>query len=295
MSASTGDKITDVRNAARPNSARVSSGRSSGGTTLACDSLSGWPTASKVHFVTYQIDSNSNPVAGTQLDCYGIVSGNSISSFTVIDGTDNGNSVNDVVEMLPTAAWAQDLADALTSQHSRTGAHVGVNNTGGMTTDTLTASSTITVTGGATLNGGTTLPAGDIGTADLASNAVTTAKITAANVTAAKLIYGTIRNRQGVAGDTDWAAAGTTSVDVSATDVFVQVGSISVTADPTTVTFPTAYTKIPIVISCVSSANSFNCYVVQTSISITAVGFRTLDDGGVVRTSERVFWIAIGK
>jgi hypothetical protein len=123
MSASTNDKITDVRNAARPNSARVTSGRSAAGATLACDNLSGWPTASKVHFVTYKIDSNSDVVAGTQLDCYGIVSGNNLGSFTVVDGTDVGHAVGDVVEMLPTAAWGQDLADALSVGHTRTGAH----------------------------------------------------------------------------------------------------------------------------------------------------------------------------
>lgn len=121
--ASTLDKITDTRNAARPNSARVSSGRSAAGVTLICDNLSGWPIASKVHFVTYQIDSNSNPIAGTQLDCYGIVSGNNIGSLAVIDGNDTGNSIGDVVEMLPTAAWGQDLADALTVAHERTGIH----------------------------------------------------------------------------------------------------------------------------------------------------------------------------
>lgn len=121
--ASLTDKITDIRNAARPNSARVSSGRGSGGTTLACDNLTGWPVTSKVHFVTYKIDSNSNPVAGSQLDCEGIVSSNNISQFTVIDGVDNGNIVGDVVEMLPTAAWGQDLADALTTEHGRTGLH----------------------------------------------------------------------------------------------------------------------------------------------------------------------------
>lgn len=121
MAASTTDKITDVRNAARPNSARVSTGRSALGTTLSCDSLTGWPTASKVHGVTYQIDSNSSPVAGTQLDFYAIRSGNDLTSFTVVDGTDTGNAVNDVVEMLPTAAWGQDLADALSQVHERTG------------------------------------------------------------------------------------------------------------------------------------------------------------------------------
>ncbi len=132
MSASLNDKVTDVRNAARPNSARATGTRSTGGASLACDSLAGWPTASKVHFVTYQIDSSSEPVAGTQLDCYGIVSGNSITSFTVVDGSDTGNIVGDVVEMLPTAAWGQDLADALMSQHKRSGTHADT-----ITTDTI--------------------------------------------------------------------------------------------------------------------------------------------------------------
>lgn len=123
MSASLNDKITDVRNAARPNTATVTISRGIAGTELNCNALTGWPTDSKVHFVTYQIDTNSNPIVGTQLDCYGIVSGADITSVTVVDGTDGGNSVGDIVEMLPTAAWAQDLADALTEEHDRTGLH----------------------------------------------------------------------------------------------------------------------------------------------------------------------------
>lgn len=122
MSAALTDKITDVRNSTRPVTAAVTVARLTAGTTLTCNGLSGWPTASKVHFVTYQIDANSNPIAGTQLDCYGIVSGSNITNFTVVDGTDGGNSIGDIVEMLPTAAWAQDLAEALTTSLERTGA-----------------------------------------------------------------------------------------------------------------------------------------------------------------------------
>lgn len=167
MAASTSDKITDVRNAARPVSTTVASPRTGGGTSLTCGSLTGWPTVSKVHGVTYQIDSNSNPVAGTQLDFSAIASGSSLTQFTVVDGTDTGNAIGDIVEMLPTAAWAQDLADALTAQHTRTGSHIGISNTQGMTTDTLTVTS------------GTTLPIGDIITADIADAAITPAKLLA--------------------------------------------------------------------------------------------------------------------
>ena len=157
MAASTNDKITDTRNAARPVSTTVSSSRAAGGTTLTCASLTGWPTVSKGHFVTYQIDTNSDPVAGTQKDCYGIVSGSTIGSLSVVDGTDTGNAVGDVVEMLPTAAWGQDLSDALLIGHTRTGAHVAslplttpvissISNTGTITlptsTDTLVGKAT---------------------------------------------------------------------------------------------------------------------------------------------------------
>lgn len=154
MAASTSDKITDTRNAARPVSARVSTARTAGDTILVCNGLTGWPTASKVHGVTYQIDTNSNPVEGTQIDFTAIVSGSNLASFTVVDGTDNGNAINDVVEMLPTAAWGQDLSDALMASHDRDG----------------------------TLKDGAVDAAGV-----LAADVVTTAKILNSNVTTAKI------------------------------------------------------------------------------------------------------------
>lgn len=138
MPAQMSDKITSVRNATRPVSARVTAPRSGGATNLDCDDLSGWPTDSKVHFVTYQVDANGATVPGTQLDCAGIVSGNSIVTLQVIDGSDIGNEINDVVEMLPTAAWGQDLADALRAEHDPEGKHTNI------TANTITATGTIT-------------------------------------------------------------------------------------------------------------------------------------------------------
>lgn len=164
MAASLTDKITDVRNSARPNTARVTTVRTIGATNLACDSLTGWPTASKVHFVTYQVDTNSNVIPGTQLDCYGIVSANTITNMTIVDGTDGGNSVGDYVEMLPTAAWAQDLADALMTSHNRDGSLAD----DVVTTDVI-------------LNSAVT-------TAKINDSAITTAKIADDAVTSAKLV-----------------------------------------------------------------------------------------------------------
>jgi hypothetical protein len=180
MAASTGDKITDARNAARPASTTVSAPRSAAGSTLSCASLTGWPTASKVHFVTYKIDSSSNPIAGTQLDCSAIVSGSDLTSFTVLDGTDTGHAIGDVVEMLPTASWGQDLADALTSQHSRTGAHTAVTATSITNSGALTNTGLITANGGITATTSFTAP-GLVTFADLASTIFSGQVTTAAN------------------------------------------------------------------------------------------------------------------
>lgn len=198
MSASLNDKITDTRNSARPNIARSTGVRAVGGTTLACDSLAGWPTASKVHFVTYKINALSEVIPGTQIDGYGIVSGNSINSFTVVDGTDSGNSIGEVVEMLPTAGWGQDLSDALNAEHNRDGTHKSI------TTNTITVSS------------GTTLPAGDIGSADIATSAITAIKIAPNVITSDKMYnpiaFRALKSGQSVTGSTWTLAAGNSEV-----------------------------------------------------------------------------------
>lgn len=122
MAASTLDKFTDTYNAANPNVARVTATRAAAGNSLSCDNLAGWPTASKVHFSTYQINTSNAVVAGTQIDWQGIVSGNTIGSLTRITGaTDNGSAVGDVVEMNPTASWGHDLYSGLTTSHNNDG------------------------------------------------------------------------------------------------------------------------------------------------------------------------------
>ncbi len=163
MSASTQDKITDTRNSARPVSTTVSSSRSAGGTTLSCLSLTGWPTASKVHGVTYQIDSNSNPVAGTQIDFYAIRSGSDLISFTVVDGNDTGNSIGDIVEMLPTAGWGQDLSDGLMVVLNRDGSlRDDIVDTQNIAPDAVTADE---------------IEAGAVGSTELADDAATAPKV----------------------------------------------------------------------------------------------------------------------
>lgn len=121
MSANILDKFTNTTTAVgtRPKTTSVATIRSSGGTTLSCEDLAGWPTATAVHFVTYETDGNGDVVSGSQSDWKGIVSGTDINSLTLTGGTDNGNSVGDIVEMLPTAAWGKDMIDGLLATHNQ--------------------------------------------------------------------------------------------------------------------------------------------------------------------------------
>lgn len=295
--ASVNDKITDTRNAARPVSTTVSGSRSAGGTTLSCASLTGWPTASKVHFVTYQIDSNSNPITGTQLDCYGIVSGSNIGSLVVVDGTDTGNSIGDIVEMLPTSAWGQDLADALTAEHSRLGAHTTITATALTATGNVQANTALvadTVSEKTAANGvsvdGLNIKDSKLNT----NNSVVTANITADAVVDSKLIYGKVRSRQGGSA-TDWSSVGANTYDYSGTDVFVQVGAAVGTGGAyKTITFPTAFSQPPVVICGVTSSTGFNTFVIARNITATTFDFACFDTGATAR-AENINWIAIGQ
>lgn len=130
----------------------------------------------------------------------------------------------------------------------------------------------------------------------LASNAVTTAKVTDDAVTSAKLEYGLVRNRQGGAsGDASWQTAGTTTTATDAKSVFTQAGAVDGNAaSDVTVTFPSAFNQVPIVVACVCSASTANCYVVVATESATNFTFRCIDAGGIQR-AERVNWFAIGQ
>lgn len=170
MSASINDKFASTFNAANPNVARVTGVRVSLATTLTCDNLAGWPVSTAVHFSTYQLDTNSAVIAGTQIDWKGIVtSSTTIGTLTRKAGaSDSGNAIGDVVEMLPTGSWGKDLTDGILVQHNQDGTHAAV-----------TATS-LTVSGTSSFTGAVTLP----------SNTVTTAKISNAQVTPDKLATG---------------------------------------------------------------------------------------------------------
>lgn len=117
MPASINDKARKVSDGSDyPNIARVSSPRAPGGTTLSCDDLTGWATDTAVDVTTFQLDTANELVSGSQTQWVGIVSGNNITSLTRVKGAaDAGNSVNDVVKLIPGSDWADDLvANVLT-------------------------------------------------------------------------------------------------------------------------------------------------------------------------------------
>ena len=119
------DKFKKTFNSANPVTTFVTSPRSGGATTIACDSLTGWPTSTEVDFITYQLSTDGvTPVANTQIDWVGTVSGSNIINITRKAGaSDTGNSVNDVVQAMPTGTWANDLITGILVEHTQAGLH----------------------------------------------------------------------------------------------------------------------------------------------------------------------------
>jgi hypothetical protein len=130
MAASINDLITAVMNGGAPVPTTVSSIRTPGATTLSVIALTHWPVVSGVHFVTGtpMTDAEGNAVINpTSLALWkAIVSGTTLVNLTLeasATGADPGNSVNDIVQMAPDSAWAQDLFTALTLEHNTLGNH----------------------------------------------------------------------------------------------------------------------------------------------------------------------------
>jgi len=121
--ASINDLVTEARKTTNPTLTTVASTRAVSGSSLTCTDLSGWPTNTAVHFITYKKTATGAIDKTTQCDWKGIVSGSTIGTLTLKSGTDAGNAIGDFVEMGPTAAYAQDMAAAIEAEHSTLGVH----------------------------------------------------------------------------------------------------------------------------------------------------------------------------
>lgn len=150
MAAGINDKFTEATNGTRPVpttlTAILASGASPG--TATCGALTGWPTATAVHFIIYTIDVNGNKVSGSQTDWKGIVSGSTLTGLVLKAGTNNGYGIGAVVVASPTAAWADDVTEGIAVQHNQDGTHAAVTATsvvssGAVTGTTLTGTSLV--------------------------------------------------------------------------------------------------------------------------------------------------------
>lgn len=125
MAADINDKFTEATNGSRPVATTLTailpSGASPG--TATCGALTGWPTATAVHFVIYTVDVNGRKVSGSQTDWKGIVSGSTLTGLVLKAGTNNGYSIGAVVEAAPTAAWADDVTEGIMVGHTQLGHH----------------------------------------------------------------------------------------------------------------------------------------------------------------------------
>lgn len=137
MAASITDLFTQATNGTRPSPTTLTAIRAPGAASITVGALTGWPTATAVHFIIYTTDSTGAKVAGSQTDWKGIASGTTISSLVLKAGTDTGNSIGAIVECAPSAAWANDVVAGAIAQHTQLGAHTGI------TTDTLTATGVV--------------------------------------------------------------------------------------------------------------------------------------------------------
>jgi hypothetical protein len=110
------------------------------------------------------------------------------------------------------------------------------------------------------------------------------------------LQYGNIRNRQGgTTGAGSWYTTGTSNTDETTTAVFFQAGSIAVNAASVTVTFPTAFAQVPLVLVTTTSAVTANAFSRITAITTTTFAVGQITDAGTAATTESCSWLAIGQ
>lgn len=140
MAASSTDKFAKViAGTTRPVATTLSAQKLVGATSCTVQATTGWATDTIVHGIMYRVDASNNKVAGSQIDWKGIVSGTSITNFSVTAGTDDTYEVGTVVELSPTASWGTKIAEGMLVEHKQTGAH------GDVTADSVTVANNIKV------------------------------------------------------------------------------------------------------------------------------------------------------
>lgn len=126
-------------------------------------------------------------------------------------------------------------------------------------------------------------------------------------VAASKLVHGRVRNRQGgTTGDNTYWTSGTSNTDTTGKAIFFQAGSVgTATGSDTTVTYPTAFSQVPLVLATVNGANAGTSGVTQNAFAIvvskttTTCVLRTINNvvsgGSTGQSDQNVAWFAIGQ
>lgn len=154
-------------------STTTSGATSPGASSVSLNSVAGYADGETVVFVIDPTDSTKKQVfTGT------ISTGTtSVTGVVWTSGTNQSHISGATVVDYATATHISMVSKGILVEHDQDGTHSGIN------ADTVN-------TGSLTVTSGTTLPAGDIGTADLAADAVTNAKIADAAVLPEQLVVG---------------------------------------------------------------------------------------------------------
>jgi hypothetical protein len=125
MAANVNDYFSEVKTSGttRPVATTLSAQKLVSATTASLQSTSGWDTGTVVHGILYRTDANGDKVAGSQIDWKGIVSGTTITDFTVTAGTDDTYAIGSVIILAPTAEWADQMAKGIQVEHNQDGTH----------------------------------------------------------------------------------------------------------------------------------------------------------------------------
>lgn len=120
MSAANTDKFRKTS----PRKATTLSGSvSSGDTTIACTSLTGWPTDTAVDVVINRVDSNGD-IQGAWEGVTAVVSGNNLTNaLRGEEGTASAWGAGTVVEMLWSSQTWEDAVDGILVEHAQDGTH----------------------------------------------------------------------------------------------------------------------------------------------------------------------------
>lgn len=133
----------------------LSSGISAGDTSAPLSDVNNVPTDTAVDFIVDRVDSNGVQTPAKREIMTGIVSGSSVISL--LRGrqgtTAQSHNTSTIVEFNVSAQTHNDMVDGILTQHTQTGTHQAITNTGGLTTDSLTVSGASILSGALTVDG----------------------------------------------------------------------------------------------------------------------------------------------